>query len=86
MYIFIIYTCLKNLNKSKQIRDAISKINCKIIILYGNPDLNENFVYDGENQILIVKCKDDYDNLTNKTLCLIKYIQDIEQCFTPLKI
>ena len=84
MYILIIYTCLKNLNKSKQIRDAISKINCKIIILYGNPDLNENFVYDGENQILIVKCKDDYDNLTNKTLCLIKFIQDIEQCFKGL--
>ena len=76
-YIFILYSCKKNLDKTNKIYDKINnKLNdSKVYIVYGDElDINEKYI--------ILNVKDDYDNLNEKTLSLI---QTINMLFPSIK-
>ena len=79
-YIFIIYSCKKNLEKANKIYEKINNQidNTKIYIIYGEK-LNENENENANHKIMddkyiILNVNDDYDHLNEKTLLLIKTI------------
>jgi len=76
-FIFIIYSCKKNLEIANNIYLKINKkINkTKVYIIYGDT-LNAPFdIID--DKYIVLNVKDDYDNLTDKTINLIKVIYEI---------
>ena len=75
-YIFIIYSCKKNLEKANKIYEKINNQidNTKVYIIYGE-ELNENMNYTiMDDKYILLNVKDDYDHLNEKTLLLIKTI------------
>ncbi len=71
MYIFVIYSHLKNLENSQLIyEEIVKKINLEVIIIYGDPLLNEEYIK--KNHILTLKCGDSYDDLTDKTFKMLE--------------
>ncbi len=79
-FLFVIYTCYKNLNKSVEILKLVnSNINklCKGVLIYGNPNLDTEYVVEDDNNIIILKVEDDYDNLNKKTIKMIKTLNKL---------
>lgn len=71
-YFFFIYSCKKNLKKALLIYDILHNrlTDCKIYIIYGDPTA---FTYSiKDDKYLILNVGDNYEHLTDKTLCLIK--------------
>jgi len=74
--LFIIYSCKKNTEKSELLYHLINDRlqDCKCYILYGDETLKNNYEIIN-NKYLIVNCKDNYENLCEKTICLCKIIK-----------
>ncbi len=70
MYLFVIYSHSKNLDKAQILYEQITDINAEIIIIYGNPSLNDEYIK--HEHIITIKCGDTYDCLTDKTLKLLE--------------
>jgi hypothetical protein len=68
--LFIIYSCKKNKDKHDLLYNLlVNKINAKIFIVYG--DNNIQYEYLIQDKYLILKCSDNYEHLSSKTLKLI---------------
>ncbi len=67
-YILIIYSCKNKLSFSEKIFDMLNGQlnNCKIYIIYGEPDMKEEYKIMNDKYLLL-KVQDDYLNLNNKT-------------------
>lgn len=78
-YIFIIYSCKQNL-KIKAIplfHMLNNKLpNCKIYISYGQEDLDTDYVI-VDDTFLVLKCNDDYESLSKKTIALWDMVEKI---------
>jgi len=78
-FIFAIYSCKKNLDiKTKLLHTLLkNKLNhCKIYIIYGDETLSTDYEII-DNNYLVLKCGDLYENLSQKTLCLFSTIAKI---------
>jgi hypothetical protein len=77
-YIFIIYSCQKNLSMANQtyakIHDKLN--NMKVYILFGNEAAfgNEAVYKIIDDKYIVLNVKDDYDHLADKTLLLMQTI------------
>lgn len=74
-YIFIIYSCKKNIDKANKLYDKIyDKIeNCKVYIIYGDDVIdNKNKIID--DKYIVLNVEDDYEHLNKKTLMLLQTI------------
>lgn len=71
MYIFVIYSCKKNSSKSQALYQKLANnlTDTKVYILYGDPDLDQPFKID--DKYIVLKVRDDYDHLADKTTALI---------------
>jgi hypothetical protein len=71
-FFFFIYSCKKYLKKATLIYDIlINRLNdCKVYIIYGNPELSKYEIID--DKYLVLNVGDNYEDLTNKTFCLLK--------------
>jgi len=75
-YIFILYSCKKNLDKTNKIYDKLNNNihNTRVYIIYGD-DLSMNEKYKIiDDKYIVLNVKDDYDHLNEKTLSLIQTI------------
>ena len=77
-YIFIIYSCKKNITKSNALYNRIvdKLVDTKAYILYGDENLDESYKIMNDKYI-ILKVADDYDHLADKTLSLIYFINNV---------
>ena len=77
MYLFIIYSCVKNLSKANDLYNLISRRlqDCECYIMFGVPSLIDLYRFE-DNKYLHIKCHDDYENLCEKTITLCKAIKD----------
>ena len=77
-YIFIIYSCKKNIERAnktyEKIREKIN--NSKVYIIYGDININAKYLI-SDDKYIILNVADDYDNLNNKTLLLIEAINHL---------
>ena len=82
-YIFIIYTCKKNLSKAETIYERINKNISfgKVYIIYGDNtnatdynNLNYKII---DNKYIVLNVDDDYDHLNDKTLLLLQTVNEI---------
>ena len=82
-YIFIIYTCKKNLSKAETIYERINKKldYGKVYIIYGDnrnhEDYNNHNYKISENKYIVLNVDDDYDHLNDKTLLLLQTINEL---------
>ena len=76
-YIFIIYSCKKNIDKANKLYDKIyDKIeNCKVYIIYGDDIVNDYEI--NSNKYIVLNVEDDYEHLNKKTLRLLQTINRI---------
>lgn len=83
-YLFIIYSCQKNLSKAEQVYErVVNKLDkCKVFIMYGMAmsdsvntleDVADTYKII-DDKYLVLKCLDDYDHLSDKTLLLLNTI------------
>jgi hypothetical protein len=79
-YIFVIYSCQKNLeiaNKMHSIyfsnTQLLNYFKMKVLIMYGDVTIGHEFLIK-DDKYLILKCEDDYENLCSKSLRLFKAI------------
>ena len=75
-FLFIIYSCQKNLQKAEDIYARVNKklLKCKVFIAYGDDTLKEE-KEEGkiiDDKYIVLNCLDDYDHLSDKTLHLFK--------------
>jgi hypothetical protein len=77
-YLFIIYSCKKNISKSNAIYERLMDklIKTKVYILYGEEDLEEPYKFI-DDKYIVLKVRDDYDHLTDKTLALIQFVNTV---------
>jgi hypothetical protein len=82
-YIFILYSCKKNLEKTRKTYDKINdKIaNTKVYIIYGEEALAEDHTII-DDKYIVLRVKDDYDHLADKTVALLK---TLNHAFPTLK-
>lgn len=80
-YIFIIYSCKKNLTTANSIYERINnKIKYgKVYIIYGdNQEEYNNINYKiKDNKYIVLNVDDDYDHLNDKTLLLLQTVNDL---------
>ena len=71
-YLFIIYSCQKNLLLAEQVYKRIfGKLHrCQVYIMYGDMSLEEEYKI-VDDKYIVLKCLDDYDHLSDKTLLLL---------------
>jgi hypothetical protein len=74
--LFIIYSCKKNAEKSHLLYNLILERlqNCKCYILYGDPNLQQ-CQYKIDDKYIVIKCGDNYENLSEKSISLFKTIR-----------
>jgi hypothetical protein len=77
MYIFAIYSCKKYLEKANAIYDRINNklTNTKVYIFYGNLNIEDKYKII-DDKFIELKVKDDYENLSKKTLAIIRHIDE----------
>ena len=76
-YIFIIYSCKKNIDKANKIYDKIyGKLeNCKIYIIYGDESILIRYKI-LDDKYIVLNVNDDYEHLNKKTLMLLQVIYE----------
>lgn len=77
-YIFIIYSCKKNLEKANKTYEKIHNklLDTKVYIIYGDKMIeNEYNIID--DKYIVFNVNDDYDHLLDKTLIMIQTINNI---------
>ena len=74
-YIFIIYSCKKNIDNANKIYDKIyGKLeNCKIYIIYGDESILIRYKI-LDDKYIVLNVNDDYEHLNKKTLMLLQVI------------
>jgi hypothetical protein len=79
-YIFVIYSCKKNLKKANGFYDRfheyVEKYNFKMFVMYGDDTIKSNYEIK-DDKYLILKVDDTYDFLYLKTLKLFKIVSKI---------
>jgi hypothetical protein len=72
--LFIIYSCHARLELAERLYNVIhDKLDyCKVYICVGNPDSDTGFLND---KYIILKVGDQHDDLVNKTLSLLKFVE-----------
>ena len=77
-FLFTIYSCKKNLEKANLLYSIMkNRLDfCKIVILYGDPTINDSFVLK-DDKYLILKCGDLYEHLSEKTVCLFRTVRSL---------
>lgn len=78
MYYILLLTHKNNLKQVKE-KYWLKKINLPYIILYGDPNIEYDYQYNKDENILIVKCPDTYEYLTLKLACAYKTILNISE-------
>lgn len=84
-YLFIIYSCQKNLVSAITLRNLyfepckswLASMKMSVIVMYGDPQLNSDFELNPATGVLKLRVIDDYHNLANKTLMLFKTIYHV---------
>ena len=90
-YIFIIYTCQKNLEIANKMhtlyfsnRQLLNSLKIKVLIAYGDTTIGRKFLVK-DDKYLVLHCEDDYTNLCSKSIRLFKAINylypNAEGCF-----
>lgn len=75
--LFIIYSCKKNKDRHELLYNLlINKVNAKIYIVYG--DINIKNDYEIKDKYIILKCDDNYEYLSNKTLMLLNFAKQFK--------
>lgn len=79
-YIFVIYSCKKNLEHSEKMRnfyfgnqEVLNNLRMKVLITYGDTTQDEEFIVK-DDKYLVLSVADDYENLASKSLHLFKAI------------
>ena len=78
-FIFIIYSCKKNLIKANTLINRffnellINLLKIKVIIIYGDTNIETKYKYI-DDKYLVLNIKDDYNSLHLKTLYMFKII------------
>lgn len=72
-----ILVCFMSCKKNNNLWEQLLKIDIDSIIFYGDPEINEPFIY--KNRILTLKCNDTYDFLSVKIYTCIKKILEIPE-------
>jgi hypothetical protein len=74
-YIFIIYSCKKNIDKVNKLYDKIyDQIeNCKVYIIYGDERLSNKYKII-DDKYIVLNVEDGYEHLNKKTLMLLQTI------------
>lgn len=87
-YILGVMTCKNNLHKAEdQYKKYLQKISLYPIIyikFIGDPTLQDEYKYDEINNLLTLKCEDDYVNLPHKVYCFFKAVCELFPNFTNL--
>jgi hypothetical protein len=75
-FLFVIYSCKKNEEKSNLLYNIINNRipNCKCFILNGEPGLERDYKI-VDDKYLLVKCGDYYENLSEKSICLFRAVK-----------
>ena len=72
--LIVVMSCKKN----KNLWDVILKKNKEnLIIFYADENLKKQFTY--SNRILCLRCRDTYDGLPEKVLCMIRAVLNIKE-------
>ena len=72
--LIVVMSCKKN---SHLWNNILAKNKNNLIIFYSDPNLKSKFNY--SNRILCLKCRDTYDGLPEKVLCMIRAILNIKE-------
>jgi hypothetical protein len=82
-YVFVIYSCKKNLKNATKIYDLflknkeiLSELKLQVLIMYGDKSLSQEFEIK-ENKYLVLQVEDDYEHLHLKSLQLFKAIKNL---------
>ena len=80
-YVFVIYSCKKNLKNATKMYDLFLKnkeilnyLKLEVLIMYGDKSLSQEFEIK-ENKYLVLQVEDDYEHLDLKSLQLFKAIK-----------
>jgi hypothetical protein len=77
-YVLGVMTCKKNLHKAdeqfKKYLQDISKYPIIYIKFIGDATIDTEYIYDKDNNLLTLKCEDDYVNLPNKVYTFFKTV------------
>ena len=83
-YIFVIYSCKKNLEHSKKMHDfyfsnqeLLNDLRMKVLIMYGDKTHSGGPFTLKDDKYLILQTDDDYEHLTLKSLQLFKAIHNL---------
>ena len=73
----VIYSCNKYLSRAEKLYNYLNGklIDKKLFILVGDPNIDTDYKVISEK--IIIKCEDTYAALTNKTLGLIKFMNEV---------
>lgn len=75
-FLLIIYSCRKYIFLKDYYVNKYKELGYDVIFVFADPDMEDDadYIYDNENNMAVLKCGDDFENLTNKTYFLIKMI------------
>ncbi len=82
LYILGVLTCKKNLKNAedqynKYLQDLPKFQDIIYVKFIGDPEIDNEYIYDKENSLLTLKCEDDYVNLPHKMFCFHKAIREL---------
>jgi hypothetical protein len=79
-YIFVIYSCQKNLEIANKMHtlyfsntQLLNSLKMKVLIAYGDTTIGHQFLVK-DDKYLVLHCEDDYENLCSKSIRLFKAI------------
>ena len=75
-FLLVIYSCRKYIFMKDYYVDKYKKMGYDVIFVFADPNLegDAEYVYDKENNMVVLKCEDDFEHLPNKTYFLTKII------------
>lgn len=86
-YVIGIMTCQKLLHKAedqyqKYLQNLPKYTGINYVKFVGDPTISEEYKYDDKNNLLTLRCEDDYLNLPNKVFCFFKAIGELFPDYT----
>ena len=75
-FLLVIYSCRKYIFMKDYYVDKYKNMGYDVIFVFADPNLENDvdYVYDKENNMVVLKCEDDFEHLPNKTYFLTKII------------
>ena len=76
-FIYVICSCKKKLDISKNILNFLKKYNEKFVsyIVYGDENIDSDYIIEDEN-IIVLKNNDNYEEMSKKVINLFRYINN----------